>query len=198
MYTYLPTLPIYTVPHSAPMNKRTRGCISIPRTYAHLLHHASCLMQYAYICAHTHTCTRYLSTVHAILCMYAWSGLLDSVSGWEQGTSGKRKKRCKRISRCILHCTALHCTVALSSRLASPGLALHRIASPSQVDTYLYFLVQVSRHVVCLLYITLPVCSLGVVYCHCHHHHRRHTTTLHVLRSGRYIRYVGGYVGGYR
>lgn len=71
------------------------------------------------------------------------SGLLDSVSGWEQGTSGKRKKRCKRISRCILHClhcTALHglyCTVALSFRLASPGLALHRIVSPSQVDTYL-------------------------------------------------------------
>lgn len=150
------------------MNKQTRGCTSIPRTYAHLLHHASCLMQYAYTHTHTHTCTRYLSTVHAIspyACMRVWSvGLCEWL-----GTGNKRreereaeKKRCKRISRCILHCTALHCTarsvlhglVVVSPRLASPGLALHCIASPSQVDTYLYFLVQVSRHVVCLLYIT--------------------------------------------
>lgn len=108
-----------------------------------IMHHALCSM---HIYAHTHTlytCTRYLSTVHAILpyaCMRVWSvGLCEWL-----GTGNKRreereaeKKRCKRISRCILHCTALHCTVALSSRLASPGLVLHRFASPSQVDTYL-------------------------------------------------------------
>lgn len=64
------------------------------------------------------------------------SGLLDSVSGWEQGTSGGKKgkpekKRCKRISRCILHCTALHCTArsALHGRVVvSPRLAWPRIA----------------------------------------------------------------------
>lgn len=105
-----------------------------------IMHHALCSMHiYAHTHTHMHTVPKY-GTCNITLCMYAWSGLLDSVSGWEQGTSGKRKKRCKRISRCILHCTALHCTVALSSRLASPGLALHRFVSPSQVDTYLYFL----------------------------------------------------------
>lgn len=53
-----------------------------------------------------------------------------------------------------LYCTALHGRVVVSPRLAWPRIASLRIVSPSQVDTYLYFLVQVSRHVVCLLYIT--------------------------------------------
>lgn len=133
------------------------------RLYIHTTHlctpSASCIMPYAvciYMPTHTHTytCTRYLSTVHAIspyACMRVWSvGLCEWL-----GTGNKRreereaeKKRCKRISRCILHCTALHglyCTVALSSRLASPGLALHRIASFRPVNlliptSYLYFL----------------------------------------------------------
>jgi len=82
------------------------------------------------------------------------SGLLDSVSGWEQGTrGGKKGKRKKKMQthqplHTALYCTALHCTVCtarsalhgrvvVSPRLASPGLALHRFVSPSQVDTYL-------------------------------------------------------------
>lgn len=96
---------------------------------------------------HAHTCTRYLSTVHAILpyaCMRVWSvGLCEWL-----GTGNKRreereagKKRCKRISRCILHCTALHglyctvCTARSRCRLASPRLASHCIPT-----SYLYFL----------------------------------------------------------
>lgn len=97
------------------------------------------------------------------------SGLLDSVSGWEQGTrggkKGKRKKKDANASAAayytVLHCTALHglhCTVALSSRLASPGLALHRFVSPSQVDTYLLPLLpsagQSPRRLLTLPYIT--------------------------------------------
>lgn len=123
--------------------------------------------------------------------------------------SGKKKMQTHQPLHTALYCTALHCTVCTARsrcRLASPRLASHCIASFRPVKliptSYLYFLVQVSRHVVCPRYFTLPVCSLGVVHCHCHHHHhhhhRRHTTTLHVLRSGRYLRYVGGYVGGYR
>lgn len=128
------------------INKQIRGCISIPRTYAHLLHHASCIMPYA-VCihTHTHTCTRYLSTVHAILCMYACLVCWTLPYEW-LGTGNKRreereaeKKRCKRISRCILHCTALHCTarsvlhgrVVVSPRLAWPRIASLRFAQSS-------------------------------------------------------------------
>lgn len=153
-------------------------------------------MQYAYICAHTHTHMHTVPKYGTCNIMHVCvSGLLDFVSGWEQGTSGgkkgKRKKKDANASAaayCTV-CTVLHCTVCTARsrcRLAWPRLASHCIASfrpVKLIPTYLYFLVQVSRHVVCLLYITLPVCSLGVVHCHCHHHHhhRRHTTTLHVL-----------------
>lgn len=138
------------------MNKRTRGCISIPRTYAHLLHHASCLMQYAvciYMPTHTHmhTVPKYGTCNIMHVCV---SGLLDSVSGWEQGTrggkkreAGKKKMQTHQPLHTALYCTALHCTVCTARsrcRLASPRLASHCIASFRPVKliptSYLYFL----------------------------------------------------------
>lgn len=115
----------------------------------YIIHHALCSMHiyaHTHTHIHMHTVPKY-GTCNITLCMYAWSGLLDSVSGWEQGTSGKRKKRCKRISRCILHslhCTALH-GLALHGRVVvSPRLAWPRIASLRPVKliptSYLYFL----------------------------------------------------------
>lgn len=108
-------------------------------------------MQYAYICAHTHTYMHtvpkygtYNITLYA--CMRVWSvGLCEWL-----GTGNKREAEKKMQTHQPLHtaqsalCTArsvLHGRVVVSPRLASPRIASHRIASPSQVDTYLYFLV---------------------------------------------------------
>lgn len=123
------------------INKQIRGCISIPRTYAHLLHHASCLMQYAYICPHTHThmhtVPKYLRYMQYYLMHVCVSGLLDSVSGWEQGTSGGKKgKRKKKMQthqplHTALYCTALHGRVVVSPRLAWPRIASLRFAQSS-------------------------------------------------------------------
>lgn len=131
-------------------------------------------MQYAYICLHTHTHMHTVPKYGTCNIMHVCvSGVLDSVSGWEQGTSGgkkgKRKKKDANASAAayctVLHCTALHglhCTVALSSRLASPGLASHCIASLRPVKliptSYLYFLGgsagQSPRRLLTLHYIT--------------------------------------------
>lgn len=103
---------------------------------------ASCIMPYA-VCTHTpththmHTVPKYGTCNIMHVCV---SGLLDSVSGWEQGTSGgkkgKRKKKDANASAAayctVLHCTALHCTVCTARsrcRLASSRLASHCIAS---------------------------------------------------------------------
>lgn len=75
------------------------------------------------------------------------SGLLDSVSGWEQGTSGgkkgKRKKKDANASAAA-YCTVLHCTALHGRVVVSPRLAWPRIASLRPVKliptSYLYFL----------------------------------------------------------
>lgn len=99
---------------------------------------------------HTPTCTRYLSTVHAILpyaCMRVWSvGLCEWLGTGNKpaGRKGSRKKKDANASAAayctVLHCTALH-GLALHGRVVvSPRLAWPRIASlrpVKMIPTYL-------------------------------------------------------------
>lgn len=112
-----------------------------------IMHHALCSM-HIYAHTHTHTCTRYLSTVHAILCMYACLVCWTLPYEW-LGTGNKRREEREAEKKdanasAAAYCTVLHCTARSRCRLASPRLASHCIASLRPVKliptSYLYFL----------------------------------------------------------